>query len=234
MIFGIKNKILKPMANDIEHLFLWSLFSLNFFHIGIWIKLLAQFINPKIKKVKIFNLLDYFVKKITLSKYRFYLLLFTYSYLVALLQGYLSAVFTIIFIGTYYHIQDETRLDKLILMIVSYLLICIYLEKNFSFIGFIISGAILFYFEKIYSFLLFSMLVSLVTQKKLWINFLFKSLFSSLHLLSILTYLDSIHATVILCFTLFLIYLTKKYWLIVIVIILHSEPAFTPTIFFSK
>jgi hypothetical protein len=234
MIFGIKNQISKPIANDIEHLFLWSLFSLNFFHIGIWIKLIAQIFNPNIKKINIFNILNIFVKKITLSQFRFYILLFLYSWMVALLQGYLSAVFTIVFIGSYYHIQDETRLDKLILMIVSYLLICIYLEKNFSFIGFMLSGLFIFYFEKIYPCLLFSIFISLVTQKKLWINFLFKSLFSGLHSLSILTNLDSLHSTVLLSFTLFLIYLTKKYWLIIFVIILHSEPAFTPTIFYSK
>ena len=243
---GLKSELNKKFIEAIRATYLWILISNNGLHTFLIINLISFFISSNFKKkfkkwAIYFNPLlinsFFFWKHILIRLLNFYLphkfkykKILTYLILFAILcflSRYLfsfqSLSLGIIYWGTYYLSQNESRFTQLTYYTLTILLICIFQSSQFSFIGLVISLLVIFIFKKLYFVLLTYLIFCLIGIHLNYFENILNSIVNNFELVAKMTNLDSTNSTLLLFLIILWCLCKKSFWPIILFFILNSS-----------
>lgn len=231
LLFGFGNILHYKVTQDLERLLLWPLISFNGLHLYLLLKSLKlnRFQKFRISYFKILNWSEKYFSK----NYQIYGLILIGSLVAFYFNSLESFVLSLFFIMTFKLTEYKSRLDSILIYSLTYLVLAIYFERNFSFFACAFSYFLILIYKKTYKLMLI-LLVSLIYIRHFIFDFVIKFFIEFIHQASAITYIDQTSATVLLFLVLFICYWKKRPWPILFFIIFHANWVYTPPIYLSK
>jgi hypothetical protein len=254
LALGTSSKLHYTYQKTFNTLHLWSVLSFNSLHYFLITNLLQKikkrlknkyhlfilsslaFLTPSLNILRLFFdrcLITLKIKNRFIVNHKFYWGFLFVSILGFFSKEIYSLTLGFIFVGTYSIIKHEEKFDQLFYIILSNLLVCLFLNQSFSLTTLALNILFFFLFKKIYPAIFLFFLLSLFFRLS-WIEKSISLMYQGLHFLSLFSNWDATPNVLLIILGLLWSKYKRNYLFFFMAIVLNSNTAFAPAIYYSR